>query len=181
MLVVIAIMVLITSIAAMSFTNMRKASALGASANGVRALVVGARAYAATHSVRTRILFDRTGTLEGTGRARIQWYDQDTATWLSASRPYPLRSGVEFFISGDSPVQALTRDANGFVSLILAPADSDIAIGFTPTGAIDPTDSPLGTMNRQIGLKMTSGDGGIKAIIVLGASGLPYVEEATTP
>jgi hypothetical protein len=179
MLVVIAIIVLITSIAAMSFTNMRRSSALGASANGVRAQVIGARAYAATHSVRTRVLFDRTGTLERTGRARIQWYDEAADEWRSASSPYPLRTGVEFFVTGDSPVQALDRDTDGLIDLTLEiDADSDIAIGFTPTGAIDPTDGPLGTANRQIGLRMTAGEGGLRAVIVLGASGLPYIEEA---
>lgn len=195
LLIVIVIIMVLAGISVAAFGAMARGRALGQAAHLVRATVLRAENYANQYNVSTRIGFH----VEQVGNATrhymiLEWYDTSGAVpaWLPTREtntylprrvtfsPLPDTGGLR------GPVAPLNFQMEGLVAVNPAPLDGTTAseLRFDPDGSLSYwTGSPLGTNNVQVGL-LNAGEGDdveMKAVIVLHASGLPYIQEAYTP
>jgi type II secretory pathway pseudopilin PulG len=196
LLVVIIIIMVLAGISVAAFGSMVRGRSLGRAANLVRATVLRAQNYANQYNVRTRVNFQ----LENVGNGQehymiMEWYDTSATTpaWATVGqrRSY-LPNGVTFSpLPGvdQGPVARLSVPIEGVVGIDPDPLANITAseLRFDPDGSLSYWDdglgnSILGADNVQIGM-MNPGDGETewKAVIVLHASGLAYIQEAYTP
>ncbi len=180
LLAVMAIIVIVAGISVAAFANITRGGAVTTVAHRVRALVWQARSYAAGHNVQTRVLFGISASARQ--YVQVQWRSSAADPWGldPVSKRYDMTETVEFYYDGGRPVAVLKRTGK-VVDLGARDTDPNLLsneLVFGPTGGLLPeVGSPLGTNNVQIGFihpkrKLK------KAVTVLFASGLPYVEDA---
>jgi prepilin-type N-terminal cleavage/methylation domain-containing protein len=170
LLVVMGIIALVASLATVAFVPMVRGRALSSAAYALKNSVWQARTYAAAHNTRTQVILNTNPCT-----AVVQQQDPATSTWSNVGKPLYLPGGVRWFYS-NSPVDSLQARVNGVVQLRSSGMAS--ALTFLPSGSLDPADPLLGAQNVQIGLMGPTGGVERMAVVVLFASGLPYVEEA---
>jgi prepilin-type N-terminal cleavage/methylation domain-containing protein len=170
LLVVMGIIALVASLATVAFVPMVRGRALSSAAYALKNSVWQARTYAAAHNVQTRLRLTNANPC----MAVIQQRNPD-GTWNAApvAKPLYLPGGVRFY--SNPPVDRLQPRVNGVVQLQSSGVGTELV--FMPSGSLDPASS-LTAVNVQIGLMGPTGGVERMAVVVLFASGLPYVEEA---
>jgi prepilin-type N-terminal cleavage/methylation domain-containing protein len=182
LLVVMGIVLVVASLAAAAFSSMTRGRTVAAAAHGIRTVLVQARSYAATHNVQTRVLLGTNAAAQQ--YALVQWRPGPGDPWREeiVAKPYYLRRGVEYYYNNVGPPPdplkpAKTLERVGkLVNFGYRDAGQQYMLVFNPSGGLAPV-ANLGTDNVQIGL-MGQKLKEYKAVTVLFASGLPYVEEA---
>lgn len=169
LLVVMGIIALVASLATVAFVPMVRGRALSSAAYALKNSVWQARTYAAAHNVRAG-LFLYTNPLRAEVRECLP---SGASSSAPVAKPLYLPGGVRFYSS--RPVDRLQR-VSGVVQLQSSGMASSLT--FMPSGSLDPSAPSLGAVNVQIGLMGPTGGVERMAVVVLFASGLPYVEEA---
>lgn len=174
LLVVMGIIALVASLATVAFVPMVRGRALSSAAYALKNSVWQARTYAAAHNVQTRLRLTNANPCS----ALIDQPNPD-GSWPATpgsnlvAKPLYLPGGVRFY--SNPPVDRLQPRVNGVVQLQSSGVGNDLF--FMPSGSLDPASS-LTAVNVQIGLMGPTGGVERMAVVVLFASGLPYVEEA---
>ena len=175
MLVVMAIIVMVATITMVSFSSFTRGRGVSSAGHSLKNAVWEARSYAASHSVRAVLAL-----YSSPAAAAVYWLRPGDGTnnlneLRRVSRTLYLSNGVQFFDSS-APVQVYSDpEPNGIPNL--GSGVGSILV-FLPGGSLDPA-VPPGAQNVQIGLMGPQGTAGeLKAVVVLFASGLPYLEDA---
>ena len=176
MLVVMAIIVMVATITMVSFSSFTRGRGVSSAGHSLKNAVWEARSYAASHSVRAVLAL-----YSNPAAAADYWLRPGDGTnnlneLRRVSRTLYLSNGVQFFDSS-APVQVYSDpEPNGIPNL--GSGVGSILV-FLPGGSLYPGLDGLGAQNVQIGLMGPQGTAGeLKAVVVLFASGLPYLEDA---
>lgn len=184
LLVVLGIVMIMASVALVSFSTLTRGRVVRKAASGLKAVIWQARNYAASHNVYAVVRF------YSHPEACAEMYmlpmgtaleDVDFASALTRRvvKRHFLGKGVAF-ADGSNPVDTLYRPdgPDGIIELRDGQASTLV---FGPAGGLRPV-SQLGLTgdNIQIGLvpKKKSDTGEKMAVTVLFASGIPYIEDA---
>jgi prepilin-type N-terminal cleavage/methylation domain-containing protein len=187
LLTVMAIIAVVATMSVVTFAPFMRGRALDSAAHALKNAVWQARSYAATHNVRAVLAL-----YSNPSRAAVYWVDpqgnvNNPGDWRGptgrppsqdppVAKPTTLPGNVTFRWAA-APVDVLSWDAtNSFV--VLGAGGVDNKLVFSPSGSLEPS-APLGVQNAQIGLVGPSGPAvEAQALVVLFASGLPYIEDA---
>jgi len=176
LLVVLGIITLVASLAIVALAPFMRTRSLSAGAYAVRNVIWQAKTYAATHNVQAAVHFYTSEPPYLTIEWRVPAADD---SWHGpVAKPTYLPREVRFY-RPTNPVDRLVRDGKtAKLDTGLPAAVRQYRLIFSPGGSLF-SGTPLGTDNVQIGLvgpKGTSEEK--KTVIVLFASGLPYIEDA---
>jgi prepilin-type N-terminal cleavage/methylation domain-containing protein len=176
MLVVMAIIVMVATITMVSFSSFTRGRGVSSAGHSLKNAVWEARSYAASHSVRAVLAL-----YSNPAGAAVYWVQpgapvNTVSNWQGpVSKPLYLSNGVQF-CEPSFPVQPYA-ETNGIPNVGPGAGVGDFLV-FQPGGSLDPA-GPTGAQNVQIGLMGPQGTAGeLKAVVVLFASGLPYLEDA---
>jgi len=187
LLTVMGIIALVATMSVVTFAPFMRGRALDSAAHALKNAVWQARSYAAVHNVRAVLAL-----YSNPPRAAVYWVDpqgdvNNISDWRGpagnpppqdppVAKPTTLPGNVTFRWAA-APVDVLSWDpTNSFV--VLGAGGVDNKLVFSPSGSLEPS-APLGVQNAQIGLVGPSGPAvEVQALVVLFASGLPYIESA---
>jgi prepilin-type N-terminal cleavage/methylation domain-containing protein len=188
LLTVMGIIAVVATMSVVTFAPFMRGRALDSAAHALKNAVWQARSYAATHNVRAVLAL-----YSNPPRAAVYWVDpqgsvNDPANWRGATgrppsldppvaKPTTLPGNVTFRWAA-APVDVLNWNAASRDFVVLRANGVDAKLVFSPSGSLEPS-APLGVQNAQIGLVGPSGPAvEAQALVVLFASGLPYIENA---
>ena len=189
LLTVMGIIALVATMSVVTFAPFMRGRALDSAAHALKNAVWQARSYAAVHNVRAVLAL-----YSNPPRAAVYWVDpqgnvNNISDWRGpagnpppqdppVAKPTTLPGNVAYR-SPAAPVDTLNwNDADRRDFVLLNAAGVDNKLVFSPSGSLEPS-AYLSVQNAQIGLVGPAGTAvEMKALVVLFASGLPYIEDA---